>query len=437
MHLPRLLSVLTTLLVCRAGIAQQHYTGELHQVARNGGTTPLKEFDVDIYLTDSMAGTTFYQLNEGRPALPWIERFGVVAKEDPILSSGGIAVGYRHLDRNYALPIGLPYFAEFAELSEGASWKNKQGTFEVAGEREVNGHQCWDVRCTIGIARHHQFYVRKSEPVIEAGSQTVFMGPGDRFRITFQREPEKSAAIDPDSFLPAQTALLKLKDAVERNEFDRFQPINAEQLKALTVASAGLVDGTKNSALAPFAKEITEDLSTLQGRKDRVSSLAGSMVNQTSPKYTLSEITGGSISSSELQGKPVVLHFWDYANPALEQPYGQVGYLDFLNNRWKDKGVLVYGVAVNSQLNDLQTQAKAIREIRKLKQFMKLGYDITFDGGAVLNSFGNPTRLGEELPLWVVISPEGKVAHYRTGMYEVDNRVGLKEIDDVLQKLTE
>jgi hypothetical protein len=94
----------------------------------------------------------------------------------------------------------------------------------------------------------------------------------------------------------------------------------------------------------------------------------------------------------------------------------------------------VYGVAVDSQLANPETRAAGIRSVKRLQQFMRIGYDITFDGGGVLNAFGDPTRLGEELPLWVLISPEGTVLHYKTGYYEVDNQHGLKELDGILKE---
>jgi hypothetical protein len=54
------------------------------------------------------------------------------------------------------------------------------------------------------------------------------------------------------------------------------------------------------------------------------------------------------------------------------------------------------------------------------------------DDGQLIKAFGDPRLLGAELPLYVVIGPDGKVAHYKSGNYEVDRLEGLKELNAVL-----
>ncbi len=419
--------------------AQQYlYTGQLERIDRSGVGTQLKEFSATCVVTSDDASKAFFHLDETGSKLPWIERFGTTSAQDAILSKSGVAIGYRHLDRNYVLPVAFPYFASFDQLESGAEWKNEQGEFQVTGEKTVNDTKCWEVKATTGIARHHRLYVRQDAPIIEAGTQTVFMGPGDRFRMTFRLAPLTEDKNEENPRLTAATSfLLNLKATAARSEHERFQPLSPKQVKEISSSRSELLAASKGTFLDGFAKEIDEHLTTTLNRKSRVDSLAGSMLNNAIPKFTLQTLAMQDIPSSSLAGKTVVLHFWDYANPTLEQPYGQVGYLDFTHNRWQNKGVVVYGVAVNSQLIDSKTRSAAIREIQRLKQFMKLSYEITFDAGAVLNSFGNPTRLGVELPLWVVISPQGEIVHYQTGFYEVDNRVGLKDLDQAIEEAQE
>ncbi len=424
-----------SLTTCQLSAEQKyHYTGQLERIERGGSRTQLKEFSVNCVVASDDKSSAFYHLDETGSKLPWIERFGKTSKQDQILSKRGVAIGYRHLDRNYVLPVALPYFANFDKLEVGAAWKNDQGEFRVTGEKTVNDLKCWEVKATTGIARHHQLYVRQDSPIVEAGTQTVFMGSGDRFQMTFRLDQTDSETNETSPDLAAAIKyLLEMKTTAARSEHERFEPLSPENVKEIAKSRIELLAVCHETFLHSFAKEVDNNLTTVLSRKDRVDSLADSMLKNASPKFTLQTLQSKSISSSSLLGKTVVLHFWDYANPTLEQPYGQVGYLDFTHNRWESKGVVVYGVAVNSQLIDAQTREAAIREIERLKQFMKLSYEITFDAGAVLNSFGNPTRLGEELPLWVVISPEGKVVHYQTGFYEVDNRVGLKALDQAIE----
>ncbi|MBT5020019.1 MAG: redoxin domain-containing protein [Planctomicrobium sp.] len=425
---------LTTYFVNSLAADRSLYRGTLEQVARDGSGTPVKEFQVRCFNDANSTAKIFYVLEESNNSLPWVEQFGETDRKKKILANSGIVIGYRHLDRNYVIPVGLPFFADHKELQEDYEWNSADGEFVVSGEKVVNGHPCWEVKATIGIARHHVFYVRKSDPIIEAATQTVFMGPGDRFRLKFERDDTEAKAESPEKINQTIQLLTQLKSDLKRDEDKRFEPVQPKQIKSIASSLPTLIKTSQETELKGFVKEINTAVQLSLSRNSRVEDLAGSMLQQEIPKFTLQKLNAEEISSSSFAGKTVILHFWDYANPTLEQPYGQVGYLDFINSRWSDKGVLVYGVAVNSQLTDPETKAKAIREIQKLKQFMKLGYELTIDSGSVLNGFGNPTRLGEELPLWVVISPEGKIAHYKTGFYEVDNRVGLREIHDLLEQ---
>jgi hypothetical protein len=95
--------------------------------------------------------------------------------------------------------------------------------------------------------------------------------------------------------------------------------------------------------------------------------------------------------------------------------------------------VAVYGVAVDRRFNDPATASQASRAVKRLKSFMNLGYEIAADrDGKLLKAFGDPTQFDAKLPLWVVIGPDGKILHYRTGYYEIDRELGLAEIDAIV-----
>lgn len=414
------------------------YTGRLDSLVRGEAPTAVKEFQVTCFVDVVEPQTSFYLVEESRFALPWIERAGLLAGAREYLSVEDVAIAYRHQERNYLLPVGLPHFADFDQLQPGAEWKNDQGEFRVTGQQEVNGQTCWEVRATTGIARHHTLFVRTADPIVEAANQTVFMGPGDRFQLAFRRESSTSlSAEDSQRIRAAIKTYLQLSNEIQREPHDRFRPLSNEQVAALAKHVDAFVQQAENTPLSRFSIQVRENLSLLTFRNQKLEGLSSEMVGQKIGSFTLESLQAEKIASSSFAGQTTVLHFWDYANSTLEQPYGQVGYLDFLHNRWKEKGVRVIGVAVNSQISDPESRQQAIREINKLKQFMRLSYEVTYDPGAVLNTLGNPTRFGEELPLWVVIAPDGTVAHYQTGFYEVDNRVGLKKLDEVVQQLAE
>jgi hypothetical protein len=96
--------------------------------------------------------------------------------------------------------------------------------------------------------------------------------------------------------------------------------------------------------------------------------------------------------------------------------------------------VKVYGVAVDGRLADPAERGQALRGIRKLKAFMNLSYPILLDSGGLIRNFGDPRPAGAELPLFIVIGPDGRIAHYHAGTYTVDRNEGLRELSTAVTK---
>jgi peroxiredoxin len=156
------------------------------------------------------------------------------------------------------------------------------------------------------------------------------------------------------------------------------------------------------------------------------------LVDKAAPSFRLNLVTSGTLESESLKGKVVILHFWKYSEKPLSEPYGQVGYLEFLSSRRKPQNVEVVGIATNPALRHNDSQHAGRRTARKLMEFMNLSYPVGYDDGGLLRELGDPRDSGGELPLWVVISSSGQVVHYHSGFYEVDQRLGLKELDDII-----
>ena len=56
------------------------------------------------------------------------------------------------------------------------------------------------------------------------------------------------------------------------------------------------------------------------------------------PELTLPGISGGSLTTADLAGQVTILHFWEYRDQPLKEPYGQVGYLEFLFQSARRRG---------------------------------------------------------------------------------------------------
>ena len=135
------------------------------------------------------------------------------------------------------------------------------------------------------------------------------------------------------------------------------------------------------------------------------------------------------LSEADRTGEVTLLHFWDYRDEPLQEPYGQVGYLEFLYGQRQSAGLKLYGVAVDGRLTNEATRGAALRGVRKLKSFMNLSYPVLLDDGTVIKQFGDPRLVGAALPLFVLIGADGRVLHYHVGHYEVDRERGLQVLD--------
>ncbi|MCH7729329.1 MAG: TlpA family protein disulfide reductase, partial [Planctomycetes bacterium] len=175
-------------------------------------------------------------------------------------------------------------------------------------------------------------------------------------------------------------------------------------------------------------------------QKDRDRALAALerlIVGKPAPKFELRGLRRDVVSSKDLKDTVTVLHFWEYRDSPLREPYGQIGYLDYLNRRFKEKNVAIFGVMVDERIGNPATLGRARASARKLKAFMNLSYNVLLDEGSLLKQFGDPRVTGAKLPLYVVFDASGKVVHYHSGFYEIDRDHGLKELADVIMKSLE
>ena len=129
-----------------------------------------------------------------------------------------------------------------------------------------------------------------------------------------------------------------------------------------------------------------------------------------------------------------MLHFWDYRDAPLEEPYGQVAYLDFLARQHAAGDVKVYGVVADERVTQPDTKRTGIQSAKKLHSFMNLSYPLLVDAGAAIKEFGDPRVTGAKLPLFVVIDRQGNIVHYHAGHYEVSRDRGLEELGTVIKQ---
>ncbi|MEZ6124123.1 MAG: TlpA disulfide reductase family protein [Planctomycetaceae bacterium] len=405
------------------------YTGTLSQAGRADEDLTLRRFEV-LVLT-SADGTGFFSLLEedDQNGCPWPESYGNLSGAGSIMPH--LMYVYDGLVYNLHLPpliLQMP-----SPTEEGVTWNADGWTFEAI-EKSGNAAQAtWSIEGSERRGRKQSLVVDAATGTLRSANQDVFMGQGERFKLTLKQS--SSTAIDEsaaEQLQKVQDALISLQARMQRRSDSQQLELSARQIHDASEALPGLTGLSRDTLLQEAVLRIHRDVTRQERRVAETMKRRDQLHNTAAPAFNLQLMDGGQLKSSELKGKTVILHFWSYTDKPLSEPYGQVGYLEFLSSRRKQANVSVVGIATNPALLKEDQSRTAIRGARKLAEFMNLTYPIGYDDGSLLKTLGDPRENGGELPLWVVISPEGNVIHYHSGYYEIDRRQGLKELDDII-----
>lgn len=408
------------------------FSGSLIQPGEGDGEI-LRRFEADLY---SSGVDHFFSVSDDlRAGCPWPDSFGV--------TGAGVAEDkvQPHLVYNYDGTIYLinlpPLVTNLpANIAPDSTWEHAGWQMTAIEEQTVDGASVWIVDARERRGRQQKLTVDTSSGVTVRAEADVFMGQGDQFRLTLARSSSKpmDAAVSTQlSELKGQ--LLALQSVLKRRPDSHGYELSQRQVDDVLAGIEQTTRLAKGTPLEDLVRRMRTDAEQQQKRLASAASRANELMNSDAPDFVLNLVSGTKLDSATLKGKTVVLHFWDYRDAPLSEPYGQTGYLEFLFNQKRKMNVEVVGVSTNPDLQTTENLGRGRRSARKLSEFMNLTYPIGHDDGALLKSFGDPRDAKGQLPLWVVLTPEGKVAHYHSGFYEVDASQGLKELEAVLSEL--
>ncbi len=420
--------LLTAGSVCSAEVTEVRFVGSLSQ-STGGEDLILREFEA--VLLHSNDGAFFHVLDDEREGCPWPESFG------QLHNTGTPAphLLYEYDGNGYSIALPPLMMALPQDVAEGSKWTVGTWAFEATGTGTEGGQKVWKLAATERRGRRQSLEILADNQTLHSATLDVFMGQGDRFELTLKQvtsKPLSDAAADRVQQL--RTQLLALQRDLKRRTGSQIADLSARQIEAAAAKIDQLTVLAKDTPLQEAVLRIRRDVERQQRRLGKAMDRRDELLSKPAPGFSLELVTGGRLESDSLTGKTIVLHFWKYAEKPLSEPYGQVGYLEFLYNKRKAENVQVVGVAMNPALQQAESSRSAKRTARKLIEFMNLSYPVGYDDGSLLRAFGDPRDSDGKLPLWVVITPAGKIAHYHGGFYEVDQRDGLKELDDVLNK---
>jgi peroxiredoxin len=397
-----------------------------------------KSFDLHLLVAerDGETGLLLWTIaEEGRGGWPWPDRFGRIEVDRLWRTGAGTAPSllYERPEGLSLVPLALPLMATEKQLAKGYEWSQDRLTHTVEGSERVGEKNAWRVAGGNLYGTRRTLWIDSQSPRVLRLREKVFIGQGEEHELRFELQAEKQLA---DAELTrtklAFQELAALRDSLGHVPRTPRLTWNEEQLAALREKLTEVVELAVDTPLADIAAVAAGDTKDQKNRAVAIEALAKRIVGKPVEAFELPTLDGGLLKSDDLRGKVTVLHFWEYRDTPLEEPYGQIGYLDFLHRRRMAEDVQVFGVAVDERHAEEATRRAAAAGTKKLRSFMNLGYGLLLDDGRVLKQFGDPRVTGAKLPVCVVIDPAGKVTHYRVGFYDVDRDRGLKELDDAI-----
>ncbi len=396
-----------------------------------------KAFDLTLWiLRQSDAGAELAWLvdERGRGEFPWSERFGRLTLDARWqTAAAGPALLYDRGEGRSVVAIPLPFLASDKPLAAGAAFSEGKLEFQVDKPTKAAERPAWQVSVRDPFGPKRTMKVDRESPLVLALTERLTMGRGDEYQLRL--EFVGSEQLGGEALAALVAAIDKLTALRGRlNLPAQTQELNwnKEQVALLHAQLPAVAEAAAATPLARVAAAAARDVQLQSGRNDAVAMLTEKSTQRPVEAFSIKGLGGDALDRAGLAGQVTVLHFWDYRDEPLKEPYGQVGYLDFLYQRRKAAGLRLYGVAVDGRLADEKTRAAAERSVRKLKDFMNLSYPILLDSGELLKAFGDPRLVGANLPLFVVIGPDQKVIHYHVGNYDVHQDQGLKELDEVV-----
>lgn len=405
------------------------YQGELSQAA-DGENSILRRFEVLLLSTGDQH--FFNVLDDGRTGCAWPDSFGTTVAES---DAGGVQphILYPYQNNVYSLPLPPLVLALPADAAVDSTWEQFGWKLTLLERRLLDGQDCWMAEARERRGRRQVLFVDAESGVLVKAQADVFMGQGDQFRMVLNRSAVSAVPADvAERITELQARLLDLQTALNRRPDAQISELSARQIATAAEQQRDLHQLAEGTPLQELVMRLSTDVERQQERLEATSSRAERLMNSEAPQFSLNLVNGGAIESAALRGQVVVLHFWDYRDQPLSEPYGQTGYLDFVFNQRRKLNVQVVGVTTSADFLSAENLSRGKRSVRKLVEFMNLTYPIAYDDGSLLRSFGDPRESSGQLPLWIVLSPDGKVAHYHAGFYEIDPAKGLHQLDQVL-----
>ncbi|MBC8355562.1 MAG: redoxin family protein [Planctomycetes bacterium] len=396
-----------------------------------------KKFTLSLLVTEvrPTGATVYWALEEqGRGGWSWIHRFGHY-QTGQAANEGQPTLLYERPAGTSEIQLMSPLFFRDAPLANGTKWKEARFDHEVTGAGKVADADAWKVEVSNAYGLKRSMLVDQNNPLILSLKENVFIGQGEKHELRYQLvSATQLNAIEAPASVSAFDGMIGLRNRLGIVRGARDVKWTDDRLVMLREQLPSVVARIKDGPLTSIARDAARDAKDQKNRAGAVQLMRGKLVGNAAPQPKLYQLNGKAFDWSQTEGKVTVLHFWEYRDTPLEEPYGQIAYLDFLFRNRPSEDVLVLGVCSHQRVLDPETRLRGVLSAKKLVSFMNLSYPIVVDHSGGIRQFGDPRVTGAKLPLFVVIGKDGKVAHYHVGTYEVNRDRGLEELDAIVKK---
>ena len=432
--------VLSSFLICFGALelspgTELNYSATVSHQAKSG-PAEVKSFSLYALTLPTEDGSPelVFFLDERGWGWGWPERFGVaVPSRQSHSKPQPIRILLPHDGQQYPIQIMSPVVEFREQMATQSRWSNGRYEYAVARQRKVMDRECTQVEVTSAAGPYQTLVIETSTGILMSLEEKIIVGRGDQYQLKMSLQSQNQlSGVEVEKNRQLFQALSQLQGGLNRTGDQKSVELTRGQLDQVSEQIPQLKSDSEGTAWGRLVSTINLDLQHQKKRLDGVAGLQSRLIGHPAPNWSMKLNNGKVLSDESLKGKVVVLHFWQYRNEPLTEPYGQIGYLDFLANKRKKLGVEVIGINVDERFANPQQSAAANRSMKGLLDFMRTGYDVATDDGAVLSEFGDPRALGSSLPLWIVVGHDGVITHIHTGFYGIKPDEGLKELDDAV-----
>ncbi|HTN76253.1 MAG TPA: hypothetical protein VL096_13440, partial [Pirellulaceae bacterium] len=328
------------------------FRGSFAPVKVEPGEDLTKTFELQVVdaPADDLQQAGWVLKESGRGAWPWTNRFGMLdlvpRMADRIQNAPCLL--YQRPDGYSVVP--LPEFRshDTTELKKDASWKVGPLTYRVLDQERRGEVDAWRVVGNNDYGPQRTLWIEPTTRLVVAGEERVFVGQGTECRLNWELAAREAIdAKQAAEWLAGFEKLSALRAALAWQNQTRELKWTDEQLQTLAKELPALTEAIPTGPLALVVQVAKQDAKTQSSRGDALTALKSQAIGKSPTKFALEGLAGETFTPEKLTDKVTVLHFWDYKDSPLEEPYGQVGYLDFLARQRSKSGVQVYGVVVD------------------------------------------------------------------------------------------